>query len=220
MDKALKRIIWLTLPLPAVFLAVLWNKMPETVPMHYNFHGEVDRYGSKNELMLTTGLLIGVSLVLYLFVSNMYRIDPKRKASANKSQLHRVAFSVSVFLTAINCIIIFSSFHQDIKWTMRLILAGVGLLFTILGNYMHTIKPNYFIGIRLPWTLENEENWRKTHLLAGKLFFSGGLLIILMSFIIPVPLIFPVFTAFTVLTCVIPCVYSYQLYKKQKLNRD
>ena len=220
MDKTLKRLIWFTIPAPAIFLAIIWNRLPAIVPVHYNLHGEADRYGNKNELLLLCGLLIGVSLVMYLLVSNIYRVDPKRNAPENKLRLHRVAFSISVFLSVLNCIIIYSSYHQDIKWTMRLMLAAIGLLFTVLGNYMHTIKPNYFIGIRLPWTLENEENWRKTHMLAGKLFFSGGLLIILISFLIPIPWIFPVFTTFTVLACLIPCIYSFQLYKNQKLNRD
>ena len=60
---------------------------------------------------------------------------------------------------------------------MRYVFAGVGLLLCLIGNYMHTIKPNYFAGLRLPWTLNNEDNWRKTHLLAGKLWFVGGLVI-------------------------------------------
>lgn len=216
MDSTLKKIIWFTIPVPAIFLALIWNRLPDIVPLHYNLQGEVDRYGNKNELFLSVGLLMGVSILIYVLLSNIYRIDPKKYAPENKTRLHRMAFSVSVFITAVNCIIIYSTWHQELKWTMRLILAGVGFLFTILGNYMHNIKPNYFAGIRLPWTLENEDNWRKTHLLAGKLFFGGGLLTILISFIIPVSLIYFVFTAITIVACLIPCIYSYSLYKKQK----
>lgn len=216
MDKTLKRIIWFTIPVPAIFLALIWNRLPDTVPLHYNLEGEVDRYGNKNELIFTTGLLIGVSILMYLLLSNIFRIDPKKYAPENKMRLHRMAFAVSVFLTALNCIILYSTWHHEIKWTFRLVLAGVGLLFTILGNYMHNIKPNYFAGIRLPWTLENEDNWRKTHLLAGKLFFAGGLITILISFVVPVTWIFPVFTTITIVVCLIPCIYSYNLYKKHK----
>ena len=65
-----------------------------------------------------------------------------------------------------------------------LIFPLIGLLFAFLGNYFKTIKPNYFIGIRTPWTLENEEVWKKTHLIGGKLWFVGGLLMAL-TFVLP-----------------------------------
>jgi uncharacterized membrane protein len=216
MDKALKKIIWFTIPAPAIYLAFIWNRLPETIPLHYNLQGEVNRYGSKNELLLVAGILIALSLFLYLIIANIYRIDPKKYAPENKSRFFSIAFSVSVFISAILCIIIYTSQHEDTKTTTRLMLAAAGLLFTILGNYLHTIKPNYFAGIRLPWTLENEDNWRKTHLLAGKLFFAAGFLILLVSFIVPVTAIYAVFTGIIVVICLIPCIYSFLLYRKQK----
>jgi uncharacterized membrane protein len=81
---------------------------------------------------------------------------------------------------------------------------------------MHNIKPNYFAGIRLPWTLENEENWKKTHLLAGKLFFAGGLLIAILCLLTPVIISIILFITITIIVTIIPGVYSYRLYKKQK----
>jgi uncharacterized membrane protein len=94
----------------------------------------------------------------------------------------------------------------------------MGLLFAILGNYMYTIKPNYFAGFRLPWTLSNNENWRKTHLLGGKLFFAGGLLIavcgLFAPFIVSIIIMFSILS----LSVVVTCVYSYRLYKKQSAS--
>src|SRR6185503_761351 len=177
MDKFLKRIIWLFIIAPAVYLAIVWSTVPEKVAMHANLNGEIDRYGSKNELITMTLILTLVNVAIYLLLPQVYRIDPKRFAAENKSRLYRIAFAVSVFIAAVLCLLIYSSIHENLKFSARFILAGVGLLFAVLGNYMYNIKPNYFAGIRLPWTLHNDENWRKTHLLGGTLMFGGGLLI-------------------------------------------
>ena len=95
------------------------------------------------------------------------------------------------------------------------IFAIIGLLFTFLGNYFKTLKPNYFIGIRTPWTLENEEVWKKTHLLGGKMWFVGGLLMA-MTFVLPEPLNLYAFLGITAIISIIPIVYSYLEFKKLK----
>jgi len=91
-----------------------------------------------------------------------------------------------------------------------------GLLFAIMGNYMSTIKPNYFAGIRLPWTLENADNWKKTHALAGRIWFGGGLLLAIICLFLPPAVAFVAFFISLTLMILIPCIYSYNLYKKQK----
>ena len=79
------------------------------------------------------------------------------------------------------------------------------------------MKPNYFAGFRLPWTLENAENWKKTHQLSGKLWFAGGLLIAVTCLFLPSLPAMIVFFAVMMVLVVIPCVYSYRLFKKQKM---
>jgi immunity protein, SdpI family len=214
MDKFLKRIIWLFIIAPAAYLAIVWNTVPETVAMHANLKGEVDRYGSKNELITMTLLLTLLNVAIYFLLPQVYRIDPKRYAAENKSRLFRIAFAVSVFIAAVLCLLIYSSIHEDIKFSTRFILAGVGLLFAVLGNYMYNIKPNYFAGIRLPWTLNNDENWKKTHLLGGKLMFAGGLLIAVICLFTSFLLSMILLLAILFLIILITCIYSYNLYRK------
>jgi uncharacterized membrane protein len=217
MDKFLKRVIWLFIIAPAVYLAVIWNTIPETIAMHFNLKGEVDRYGSKNELITIILILTLVNVAIYLLLPQVYRIDPKRYAAENKSRLHRIAFAVSVFIAAVVCLIIYSSIHGNIKFGFRFILAGIGLLLAIIGNYMYNIKPNYFAGFRLPWTLNNDENWKKTHLLGGKLLFGGGLLIAVIclftSFLLSMIILFTILISITLITC----IYSYNLHKRLKV---
>ena len=217
MDKFLKRIAWLVIMAPVVYLAIIWNTIPETIAMHFNLKGNIDRYGSKNELIIMVLILTLLNAVIYLLLPEVYRIDPKRYAAENKSRLYRIAFAVSVFIAAVVCLIIYSSIHGNIKFSLRFILAGVGLLLAILGNYMYNIKPNYFAGIRLPWTLNNDENWKKTHLLGGKLLFGGGLLIAVIclftSFLFSMIILFTILILVTLITC----IYSYRLYKNPKV---
>jgi len=216
MDRILKKIVWLILVAPAIYLALAWNKMPEKVTMHFDWNGEPDKMGSRQELLTMMIILIATNLIVYLILTNIYRIDPKKKAAENKTRLHRLAFGVVVFMSAVLCMIIYSSSHGNIRFSMNLLLAGMGLFFAFIGNYMHNIKPNYFAGFRLPWTLENEENWKKTHALGGKLWFGGGLLLAVTCIFLParIAMIY-FFTVMGVIT-LIPIVYSYRLYKKQK----
>jgi len=218
MDKYMKKIVWLFIIAPAIYLAIAWNTLPETIAMHFNLKGDIDRYGSKNELATMIMILIAVNALVYLLLPQVYRIDPKRYAAENKGRLFRIAFAVSVFTSAVLCLIIYSSIHGNIKFSMRFILAGVGLMLAVVGNYIYNIKPNYFAGIRLPWTLNNDENWKKTHLLGGKLLFGGGLLIAVICLF--TPFLFSMITLFTILLLVImtTCIYSYRLYKKMNVH--
>ena len=218
MKPILKKIIWLIIAAPAVYLAVVWNRLPEKVAIHFDLQGNPDKFGNKSELIIMSVVLIVMNALTYLLLTNIYRIDPKKYAAENKDRLQSIAMAVAVFLAAVLILIIYSSLQGSIKISMGLIFSGVGLLFAVIGNYMPNLKPNYFAGLRLPWTLENEENWRKTHLLAGKLFFGGGLALALIClFTPPVASIIIFFTVIIVIT-VIPCVYSYRMYKKQKLS--
>lgn len=215
MEKLLKKAIWLVILIPAAYLAFVWNSLPASIPMHFDLEGNADRYGSRYELLTMIGILTAVNVAVYLLLPNIYRIDPKKYAGENKSRLYRITCAVVIFLAAVLCMMIYSSVRGNIKAGAQFMIPAMGLLFAILGNYMYTIKPNYFAGFRLPWTLNNDENWRKTHLLGGKLFFGGGLLIavcgLFTSFKVSVIILFAILT----LTVIITCIYSYRLYKKQ-----
>lgn len=214
MDKFLSRSIWLFIIAPAGYLAIVWNTIPETVALHANLNGVVDRYGSKNELITITLILTCVNVAVYLLLPQVYRIDPKRFASENKSRLSRIAFAISVFISAVLCLLIYSSIREDLEFSTRFILAGAGLLIAVVGNYLYNIKPNYFAGIRLPWTLNDDDNWKKTHFLGGKLMFAGGLLIAVVCLFVPFPISIIFMFAILFVIMIITCLYSYNLYKK------
>jgi uncharacterized membrane protein len=166
--------------------------------------------------MITLVAVLSVLAVLiYLLMPLVYKIDPKTTAPANKNRLQMLALAIAVFMSFITCIMIASALQGNFRFNIRLVFGGVALLFSIIGNYMHNIKPNYFAGLRLPWTLNNEDNWRKTHLLAGKLWFAGGLLAVIPCLLAPVIVSIVIFFTIMTLLIVVPIIYSYKLFKDQ-----
>lgn len=96
----------------------------------------------------------------------------------------------------------------------RLLPASLGLMFLVIGNYMPKMKQNPTLGIRLPWTLANEENWNRTHRMGGKLWVAGGLALLLCCLLPGAAMVAGMLVSIFVLA-VVPCVYSYRLYRKQ-----
>ncbi len=216
MKRLLNIIIWPLMAAPLVYLALAWNKLPDQVVMHFDWSGKPDRYGSKNELLILTLALTAFTPVLYFILSNIYKIDPKKNAAENKNRLRSLAYGLVVFMSALLCMIIYSSVKGNLSFNTGIILAGTGLLFAFIGNYMHNIKPNYFAGFRLPWTLENEENWKRTHALGGKLWFGGGLLLAVLCLFLPPKIATVVFIIVMIIITFIPIIFSYRLFREQK----
>jgi uncharacterized membrane protein len=217
MNKIIKYLVWLVFIVPAAYLAFIWNDMPEKVPMHYNLKGEIDRYGSRSELLILIAVLVVINIGVYFLLSHINRIDPKKKyREENLLRMRSLAFAISVFLSAIACFILYSCLHTNMKLNPKFIIIGIGLLFAIIGNYFYTIKPNYFAGLRTPWALENEENWRLTHKLGGKLWFAGGLLIAIAGLFLNNAALFVALMVLILIMVAIPIIYSYRLYTKQK----
>ena len=209
MEKLKKEIPFVAIALiPFIYLAYIWNSLPEKVPIHWNGSGEIDRYGDRKELVFILLLLVGLTYFIFLVIP---QIDPKQKLQNMGNKLNSLRMVLTVFMSVVAIYILFST--QQKNSDPGFVFAIIGLLFAFLGNYFKTIKPNYFIGIRTPWTLENEEIWKKTHLMAGKLWFVGGLLMA-MTFL--VPNVFQEYTFFgiTAVIIIIPILYSYLAFKK------
>src|SRR5438552_16430007 len=141
MDKFLKKIVWLIIIAPAVYLAIIWNKLPEKIAMHFNFKGVPNGYGSKNDLILVTILLTGFAITIFLLLPLVYKIDTKKSAVENKTRLLRLAFAITLFVSFVACIVINGATHGNTGFNIRLVFGSVGLLFCIVGNYMHNMRP-------------------------------------------------------------------------------
>jgi len=201
--------------LPFIYLAYIWNQLPEKVPMHWNIKGEIDRYGEKMELIIIPIIL---PLLIYIIFIVVPKIDPKNKLNKMGNKLQTIKVLLTTFMSILALFIIHSVKNQSLANSNYIILL-IGVLYIILGNYFKAIKANYFIGIRTPWTLENETVWKETHKLSGKLWFIGGIIIALTSLILDKQTNFTTFLIITGIITIIPIVYSYlkfQNLKKQK----
>ena len=196
--------------IPFLYLAYIWNSLPEKVPMHWNIQGEIDRWGEKQELILIPLLLPFLVYVIFLFVPI---IDPKKQIDKMGTKYHNFKFILVLFMSFLALFIIYTAKGQSIT-NNNYIFILIGLLLTVIGNFLKTVRPNYFIGIKTPWTLENETVWKETHHLAGKMWFVGGLLIVLSSLILSKDMASIVFISITLFIAFIPILFSYMRFNK------
>ncbi len=213
--KLTKNLISLLISLiPFGYLAWVYNSLPAKVPMHWNYKMEVDRYGSKNELIY----LAGMGLIFYIILIIVPLIDPKNKIKAMGAKYESFKFIFVLFMSLLSIFIIYNAQETNLNSNFLFIL--IAFLYIIIGNYAKTFKPNYFIGIRTPWTLENAEIWKKTHLLGGRYFFIGGLAILILTFIVSKRLMGLLFVIITLIISIVPAIYSYVLYRKMKKESE
>jgi uncharacterized membrane protein len=199
---------------PFGYLSSIYNELPQTIPTHFNLHGEADGFGDKSTLIFTTILMTLIGIGVYFLVKFAHKIDPKKAAGQSPELLKKIALSLLLFLCLIQVMIIHSSVAKQFEGS-KYIFVALGLFLAVLGNFMHSIKPNYFIGFRIPWTLENEDNWRKTHYLVSKIWVGGGIVMAAIS-LIANPTIGIIASGIILLFMIIaPIIYSYQLYKNQ-----
>lgn len=210
-----KSILLLLILAPVIYLSIIYSELPDTVPLHYGPDMQPDRFGAKSELWLPIGILLGVAIISYLIITNISKIDPKMEKEDQSANMVKFGTTIVGFFSAISMYIIYSTQQGQVK---SLFFILMGALFAVLGNLMYNIKPNYFIGMRLPWTLHDDENWKLTHRLAGKLWVVGGILICVFSIVIPTTLFLPFFIAVMLFITVWPMLFSFRFYMKKKKN--
>jgi uncharacterized membrane protein len=203
-------VIWL---LPIIYLAYIYPSLPEKVAVHFNIDGNPDRIGNKKEVVFAVGLLTVLSAGLYYLMKYLPKIDPKRNAKASPTTFKKIGHAVVLLMSCIGVAITYSAVAGKFTFN-QLMLPTLGVFFAYMGNIMYSIKPNYFAGIRTPWALENEDNWKLTHRLAGKLWFAGGIIISISTFFLSAKTALVFSIAVIVVMTIIPFVYSYLYYKK------
>lgn len=193
-----------------LYLAYYWGTLPAQVPVHWNIRGEIDGYGSK----LTLIFLAGLPLITYLALVIVPTIDPKGKLQQMGSKYHNIRLWLTVFMAALSLFIVYSARMAAEDNTYILVLL-MGALFVVLGNYFKTIRANYFVGIRTPWTLESESVWKATHAMAGQLWFVGGIIVMLGSVALPGASAMVLLLLVALVIGLVPVAYSYWLFRQE-----
>ena len=193
--------------LPILAGVLLWDKLPDTIATHFGMDGTPNGWSSKNFTVFGLPIMFCFFHLLSLIVTSA---DPKYENMSDK--LYKIVVwiipAVSWILAAVTYTYALGIEINTAKYGM----AGTGILFMFIGNYLPKCKQNYTMGIKIPWTLEDEDNWNKTHRLAGFLWVAGGLLIAVNAFFGSVWL----FLVITMVMTIIPVIYSYLYYKKKQ----
>ena len=198
--------------LPLVLVLAVYSKLPNKVPMQWDFGGKVG-YDDKSKLFI----IAIMSIVFAVLFPLLPKIDPKKKNYDKFSSSYQI-FQVfmmffMLFMTAI-CII--EALRPNTLNMSMLICVLVGILFCVMGNMMPRFRSNWFCGIRTPWTMSSDENWTKTHRLGGRIFFVAGIITLFSTLIPNEYLRFGIMMTALMIACIVPSVYSYLLYKKTK----
>ncbi|MCG8415058.1 MAG: SdpI family protein [Pseudomonadales bacterium] len=161
--------------------AVLYSSAPEMIPSRFDINGEVAHELPKAVMApLIPAIYFGSVLLLHLLILT----SPQKFSVPNsKRPMDVILFGVGVLLGCIQFAILLNPGDQaffNLGFTI-----GVAAFLIIAGNVWGKTERNFFAGIRIPWTIATEENWRATHRLAGKLMVIFGLLLILSSIFTP-----------------------------------
>lgn len=211
MKSNLKKDLWLIILMMGSFIGVLLvlPSLPDRIPIHWNVNGQVDNYGSKESLILL-GIL---PLALYLLFLVIPIIDPRKDNYEKHEKAYRMTkIGIILMMMAVAWITILYTFGL-ISDVDKLVIVLVGLLFLVIGNYMRQIRSNFFFGIKNPWTLSNEEVWKKTHRLGGIAFIVTGGAMILGSFFSGTVAMGLMFLGIAFILFV-STLYSYLIYRK------
>lgn len=207
-ENRMKIIITSLITLAPILIGVLfWDRLPDQIATHFGQGNVPDGWSSKPMAVFGLPLIL---VALHLFCIFITLNDPKKKNIGRKI-LPIIFWMIPIISLLVNSATygIALGLKIDIELIVSLLL---GLLFIIFGNYMSKIRQNYTVGIRLPWTLSSEDNWDKTHRLAGKLWIVGGVLVLLNIFL--------KWTGFLIgillVIVFVPMVYSYALYWKAR----
>ncbi|HEX6368208.1 MAG TPA: SdpI family protein [Longimicrobium sp.] len=197
------------------FALGVYARLPQRIPSHWNLQGEVDGWMTKPWGPLVQPFIATVMLGLLWLLP---RIDPRRANVERFAEDRRLIINLLILFFAVVQV---ATFAHALGWPVqvdRVILASVGLLFVGLGNYLPRIRSNWFMGIRTPWTMDNERVWRATHRVGGRTFVAAGLVMALAA-LLPEPARVWTSGAAIAVAVVVPLVYSYVAYRRDLAGR-
>lgn len=195
----------------AMFAAALWAwpQLPDRLPVHWNIHGEVDGWGNKFMGLLFVPLIV---LAIYMLMVIVPSFDPGKANYQSFQKVYGIIrIAIVAYMSAVYAAMMYAAFGHKVNMT-SVGLPLVGVLFIILGNFLSKIRPNWFVGVRTPWTLSSQLSWDKTHRLAGWLFILMGFLFV------PVALLQTTLSLVAMLICDGLClvwivIYSYLVFR-------
>ena len=214
MNKFIKEfVLWILILLPIIYLVSIWQQLPEIVPTHFSNSGGANGWSHKSMLIYVT---CGLGVGFYLIMLAIPFLDSRKKITQSGFNYYTFRFIITFFIALITTFLIYSSNGGSFK-NPNIILLIIGTIVAIFGIIMKTIEPNNFIGIRTPWAMESDYNWKKTHQLASPIWFWGGIILDTFPFISPHKAVkTSIILGIAAIMVLVPFVYSYIVYKNEE----
>lgn len=196
----------------AMFVVGFWlyPKLPDVVPTHWNFEGQPDSYSSKQ---FAVWFFPSLTLLMTFLFPVLAKMDPHKEKYA---QFQKAWFMIRTIILSCFAYLYFVSLYAALNPMVDVgsfVLCGIAVMFILMGNYLGKVRQNYFLGIRTPWTLHDEDIWNKTHRLSGWMFVLVGLLLLVEVFL-KLSLPYVIFVTIALLLLV-PIIYSYLLFRQK-----
>lgn len=197
--------------LSSAAMALSWFFLPDRLPLHWNYAGQVDSWGGRNNILWMAALPLGMAILLRL----LPRIDPLRDSHRRHAEVwESLSLVLCLGLSALGWVTVAAGLGLPVE-TSTLVRLVIGLLLAGLGNSLGKLRRNWFFGIKTPWTLASEESWRLTHRKGGFVFVGLGLLYLASALVPSGPalnLILGIVTGLSMLSLV---AYSWWVWRRE-----
>lgn len=204
---------WPLLTLILVLFALgiyFYPQLPQRVPSHWNVRGEVDGYSSR--FFGAFGLPL-ITLGIYVFMLITPSLDPKKADYPRFVGAYNLIRWITVAIMALLHIVVLMAGMGYVIDTGKIVQPAISVMVILIGNQMGRFRHNYFVGIRTPWTLANEEVWRQTHRVSGPIWVVGGFIALLGTWL-PAPYNFVTMMVAIISVSLVSGVYSYLIFRK------
>ena len=190
----MKKAMWIISFIALAVTAIVLQFMPDQVPMHYDAVGNIDRWGSKYENLLFPVIIMAISLFWTLFIKYyekkaLREIDGKESAgaSSNAKVLGIVGLCMVAMFTVMQGFILYGAYTEAVSgattWSVDIGKVSVilmGIIFIILGNFMTKTRINSTVGVRVSWSMYNDNTWRKSNRFGAFAIMIAGVVTIIM----------------------------------------
>jgi len=206
--------------LAAMFASALWvgAALPADarLPIHWNAAGLADRHADKWTALLMLPATAGATALLFFFLP---ALEPRARGLARSQGLYLAGWAGTLIVLGLaHVAVLAAAFGADLA-VPRLLMAGIGLLFLLIGNQLGKSRSMYMVGIRTPWTLASEEVWIRTHRLGGRLMVAMGFVLVLIAaFDVALSVAVPVMLVGVALIVLVPVIYSFLLWRGEKVR--
>lgn len=195
--------------------AVSYFFIEEKIGIHWNSQWQIDRYVDKKYVFL----LGAAPLMMLIIFDFFYKTDPEHnRLSMNYKSSNKMRFIIVLMMIVVSWISVASGFSKGLDWKVILPIA-LGVCFILIGNYLPTVKRNYFMGVKTSWALSDDTCWRKSNRFGGY-FFAIYVLLLIIASIVQSKLVNRLTFWFLIFGCFFTFVYSYYVFRKVKGGED